>query len=84
MKLKSTFIIRKIANDTVLMDTTDTGRILRLNATAADILRFLQSGLSEADIVAKIVEEYEVDADSAARDVHALLENLDSLGALEK
>ncbi len=84
MKLKSNFIIRKIASDTVLMDTTDTGRLLRLNSTAADILRFLQEGLSEAEITAKIVEEYEIENEPAAKDVHALLENLQALGALEE
>ncbi len=84
MKLKPGFITRKIVNDTVLMDTNDTGRLLRLNETAADILSFVTEGLSESEIVAKIVALYEIDEEIAARDVRATLENLKGLGALEE
>ncbi len=83
MKLKPGFITRKIVNDTVLMDTQDTSRLLRLNETAADILALITEGLGETEIVSKIVEMYEIDADTAARDVSATLESFKNLGALE-
>jgi len=84
MKLKPGFITRKIVNNTVLMDTQDTSRLLRLNETAADILALLTEGLTEAEIVSKIVEMYEIDAETATRDVSATLENFKNLGALEE
>ena len=53
MKLKPGFITRKIVNDTVLMDTQDTSRLLRLNETAADILALITHQRSPAMIFLK-------------------------------
>lgn len=83
MKLKPNFIVRKIASDTVLMDVNDTDRLLRLNETAADILSFLTEGLSEEKVAEKLTELYEIDADTAKKDVARIVENLTALGAVE-
>ena len=84
MKLKEGFIVRKIVNDTVLMDAADTGRLLRLNETAAGILSLLTEGYTKAEIVSEMTKRYEIDAQTAEKDVTATLENLKSLGALEE
>ncbi len=84
MKLKPNFIVRQIASDTVLMDTNDTGRLLRLNETAADILRLLQEGLEQTAIAERLTTLYEIDAATAEADVARILETLVSLGAVEK
>lgn len=84
MKLKEGFIVRKIVNDTVLMDAADTGRLLRLNETAAEILSLLTEGYTKAEIVSEMTKRYEIDAQTAEKDVTATLENLKSLGALEE
>lgn len=83
MKLKPNFIVRKIASDTVLMDTNDTGRLLRLNETAADILSLFGEGLSEDAVAEKLIELYEIDLATAKADVARIRENLVSLGAIE-
>ena len=83
MQLKSNFIVRKIANDTVLMDTNDTSKLLRLNETAADILSLLTEGLSEDAAAEKLVEQYEIDLATAKADVTRIVENLIALGAVE-
>lgn len=83
MKLKPNFIVRKIASDTVLMDTNDTGKLLRLNETAADILSLLTEELSEDAAAEKLTELYEIDAETAKKDVARIIENLTLLGAIE-
>ncbi len=83
MKLKPGFITRKIVNDTVLIDTEHTDRLLRLNETAADILSLLTEGLSEAEIVSRIVEMYAIEEGTASRDVHHILDEFRTLGAIE-
>ncbi len=83
MKLKPNFIVRQIASDTVVMDINDTGRLLRLDETAADILRLLQEGNDKTGIAAKLTELYEIDLPTAEADVARILETLVSLGALE-
>ncbi|MBQ7036675.1 MAG: PqqD family protein [Clostridia bacterium] len=83
MQLKPNFIVRKIANDTVLMDTNDTSKLLRLNETAADILSLLTEGLSEDAAAEKLVEQYEIDLATAKADVARIVENLIALGAVE-
>ena len=83
MKLKPGFITRKIVNDTVLIDTEHTDRLLRLNETAADILSLLTEGLSEAEIVSRMMEMYAIDEATASRDVHSILDEFKALGAIE-
>ena len=84
MRLKEGFIVRKIVNDTVVMDTKDTARLLRLNETAADILSMITEGLAKDEMVAEFLEKYEIDAETAEKDITATLENLKELGALEE
>ena len=82
--LKEGFIVRKIVNDTVVMDTKDTARLLRLNETAAEILSMITEGLAKDEMVAEFLKKYEIDAETAEKDITATLENLKELGALEE
>ncbi len=83
MKLRDGFIVRKIVEDTVLMNTKDTGQLLRLNETAADILSLLTAGKTEDEIVSAIRETYEIPEETAKRDVEATIAKLTELGAVE-
>lgn len=83
MKLKDGFIVRKIVEDTVLVNTKDTGQLLRLNETAADILSLLTEGKAEAEIISAIKETYEIAEETAKRDVEATIAKLLELGAVE-
>jgi len=57
--------------------------IARSNATAAFIIDCLKTETTEAEIVQKITTAYDVDGDTAARDVRAILEQLRGIGAIE-
>jgi hypothetical protein len=58
----------------------DSGEYWNLNPTGALVLRTLLAGGTSTDAVQALVERYDVDADSASRDVRDLLGGLHSAG----
>ena len=58
----------------------DSGEYWNLNPTGALVLRTLLEGGTSTDAVQALVERYDVDADSASRDVQDLLGGLRSAG----
>jgi hypothetical protein len=58
----------------------DSGEYWNLNPTGALVLRTLLAGGTSTDAVQALVERYDVDADSANRDVQDLLGGLHSAG----
>jgi hypothetical protein len=64
---------------TALLDE-DSGEYWNLNPTGALALRTLLEGGTSADAVQALVERYDVDTDSASRDVQDLLGDLRSAG----
>jgi hypothetical protein len=64
---------------TALLDE-DSGEYWNLNPTGALVLRTLLEGGTSTDAVQALVERYDVDADSASRDVQDLLGGLRSAG----
>ena len=68
---------------TALLDE-DSGEYWNLNPTAALVLRTLLEGGTSTDAVQALVERYDVDADSASRDVQDLLGGLHSAGLVAR
>ena len=64
---------------TALLDE-DSGEYWNLNPTGALVLRTLLEGGTSTDAVQVLVERYDIDADSASRDVQDLLGGLHSAG----
>jgi len=62
----------------------DSGEYWNLNPTGALVLRTLLAGGTSADAVQALVERYDVDADSASRDVQDLLGGLHSAGLVAR
>ena len=58
----------------------DSGEYWNINPTGALVVRTLLEGGTPADAVRALVERYDVDADSANRDVQDLLGGLHSAG----
>ena len=58
----------------------DSGEYWNLNPTGALVLRTLLEGGTSTDAVQALVERYDVDAESASRDVQDLLGGLHSAG----
>jgi Coenzyme PQQ synthesis protein D (PqqD) len=58
----------------------DSGEYWNLNPTGALVLRTLLEGGTSMDAVQALVERYDIDADTASRDVQDLLGGLHSVG----
>jgi S-methylmethionine-dependent homocysteine/selenocysteine methylase len=87
MKLKKGFITHTIQNTQVMVATgavsgTFNG-LARSNETAAFIINCLKQETTEADIVKKITDTYEVDQDKALNDVRKTIDQLQKIGAIE-
>lgn len=86
MKIKSGFIVREVAGSTVAvpLDPTHTfGNMLKLNGTGKFLWEKLCADVTLEELVSLLVEEYEIDAPTAKRDIERFLESLRALGALE-
>ena len=84
MKRKPGFIVRKISGQNVAVAIGEASRtfhgMIKLNDSGLIIWNALAKDVSEADIVAAILEQYEVDPEQAAADVHSFVEVLKDAG----
>jgi hypothetical protein len=62
----------------------DSGEYWNLNPTGALVLRTLLDGGTSADAVQALVERYDIDTDTASRDVQDLLGGLHSAGLVAR
>lgn len=87
MKLKSGIIISEINGEFVAVPSGAASKsfngMIRMNKTAAMIAKMLQNGADEAQVVAAMCEEYEVDEHIAREDFVLITQQLDTLGLIE-
>lgn len=87
MKIKDGYILREVAGNTLVValspDTTFSG-MLRLNETGKLLWEALQKDVTEEELVAALLAEYEIDETTARADVARFLDSLAAYGALEK
>lgn len=87
MKLKSGFVVSKAGDDYVAVATGEAGKtfngLVRNNATAAFLLEQLQKECSEDELVAALLEAYEVDEETARKDVKAFVKTIEDAGMFE-
>lgn len=56
------------------------GETYQLSATGLRIVRLLQQDTNEENILTHMMEEYEVDKNTAQRDLRSFLQSIESLG----
>ena len=87
MKLRQGFITHTYREQQLMVAAGPAARtfhgLVRSNETAAFIVDRLKAGTTEEGIVTAILEEYEVDRETAEQDVRRVLEQLWSIGAIE-
>lgn len=79
MKLKSGFVSRTIAGQTVVLpggDELNLNLMITLNDTGRFLWEQLQNETTEAELTAALLREYDVDPQTAAQSVARFLENL--------
>lgn len=87
MKIKKDFILRKVADSYVVVPvgkmTLDFNGIINLNETGAFLFGLLQNGAEREELIAKMLDEYDVSADKAAADIDKFLEKVKEADVLE-
>ncbi len=80
MKLKSGFVVREVRGKTMAVPTGLLARefhgMITLNGTGRVIWDALARETDEAAIVARLLAEYEIDRETAERDVNAFVSTL--------
>ena len=84
MRIKNGFVLREVAGQIMVIATGEASKdfhgMIKLNATGKEIWIGLQEGLSEADVVKRIQNLYEVDAEKAASDVRDFVKQMEEMG----
>ena len=88
MKIKKGFVIQEVAGQWVAVATgsaaKDFSGIVKLNATAAHVWKGLEQGQTREQIIASMVEAYDIDEQTAGEDVDALCQQLVQAGIAQE
>ena len=80
MKIKEGFILREVADSFVAVAVGDTAAnfngLINLNETGAFIWKQLENDTTEENVVAALLEEYEIDKDTATSAVAGFIQKL--------
>lgn len=79
MKLKEGFVLRDVAGQTVVLpsgDDLNLNMMITLNETGKFLWELCQTEVTEADLVAALLKEYNVDEKRAGCAVSAFIEKL--------
>ena len=86
MKLKESFVLSEVAGQAVVVPTgkeLDLSRMITLNGAGKLLWERLAKGAEAEDLVAALLEEYDVDKETAAKDVAAFVKKLENNGCLQ-
>ena len=87
MKIKKGFVLRNVVDEYIVMPTGDNiakfeGAVV-LNEVSAFVFKQLENSVSRDDLLAALLNEFEVDEATAAADLDALLRQFTDLGLME-
>ena len=87
MKIKNGFIKSTVNNVQVAVPVGDTAEkfnaMITLNSTAAFLWDLLEKDRTQDELVAALLEKYDIDEQIAKRDVNAFIEKAKGAGILE-
>ena len=88
MKAKTGFVLRKVVDEQILMPVGDNigqfnGTVL-MNDVSAFVWEKLQEPATKEELLQAVLSEFEVDEETASRDLDELLEKFAVLGIIEK
>ncbi|MBO7680223.1 MAG: PqqD family protein [Thermoguttaceae bacterium] len=88
MKLNPEFVLRTLDDTTILVPfgraQVDFNGMLTVNAVGAFLVEQLQSDVTEDELVERLTARYEVDAETARKDVASFLNSLRQCKALQE
>ena len=87
MKIVKEFILRSIAGENVLVPTGATTQEFNGMITMSDTAKFIWENLEKVDsfeeMVNKVLDEYEIDEETAAKDAYNFIDQLLGTGFIE-
>ena len=87
MKIKAGFILRNVADQWVVVPigerVVEVNGILTLSESGAFLWKILEVDTSEAELVKRILIEYDIDEDTAKKDVQAFVEAVRAKGLMD-
>ena len=88
MKAKAGFVLRKVVDEQILMPVGDNigqfnGTVL-MNDVSAFVWEKLQEPATKEDLLQAVLNEFEIDEETASRDLDELLEKFVGLGIIEE
>ena len=88
MKAKSGFVLRDVVGEKILMPvgeniTKFNGAVL-LNTVSAFVWEKMQEPVSREALLQAVLDKFEVDEETASRDLNGLLETFAEIGILEE
>ena len=88
MKAKSGFVLRDVVGEKILMPVGDNitkfnGTVL-LNTVSAFVWEKLQEPALKEDLLQAILDKFDIDKETASRDLDRLLDKFTELGILEE
>ena len=88
MKAKTGFVLRKVVDEQILMPVGDNigqynGTVL-MNDVSAFVWEKLQEAATKEELLQAVLSEFEVDEETASRDLDELLEKFAGLGIIEE
>ncbi|MBO5071069.1 MAG: PqqD family protein [Roseburia sp.] len=88
MRIKKDFVLREIAGDYIVIPTGQTvlefNGLITMNDVGVSLWKMLQEEVTMDNLVAGILEEYEVEEDVAREDIQEFLNKLIESGILVK
>lgn len=88
MKIKNDFMLREIAGNYIIVplsgDLVDLNAMININDTGAFIFKSLETDKSLEEIVSELTSEYDIDKETAKKDINDFLDILRRNSMLEE
>jgi methyltransferase-like protein len=85
MKLKSTFITHNSGNEQLMISAGgDFNGMVRSNSTAGEIIDMMKKEITREEIIAAMLEKYEVEESVLSADVDKVIGKLREIGAIDE
>lgn len=86
MKIKEGFVLRKVADQYVVIATGEASKdfygMVKLNESGADIWQGLMDGCDETGLVQRLMDKYDLEEEKAKESVEKFLKEMESAGFL--
>ena len=88
MKLKEEYVLEKIANKWVVIDTNaksiNFNKMLVINDTGRFIFKKLEKDISKDELVNELIKYYDVEKQNAIKDIDNFIKEINKLGYLDE